>query len=490
MKKYSHIYVGLLFAAVVALAAWQGHRISHLRESEMFFRWIIGEATRARMFADTETLAQSADEKEFMDKALIQRIADKTDQYLRDVPISEDFTEEEKQVLPRLVLVAATESQESLVWNFARGDVLAPEREDFLQYLRDKKLSSVASEFDTAAIYAEDGASVNIGNIFLGFRKVAANFVWLQVDKYWHQGLLFRMVPLMNTCVTLDPTFVDAYLLGAWHLAYNIPAKVGDTPEALKKYHPRYDARLGDRELYYYQGTDFLKDGIRKNPRDYRLYFDLGYGIYDLKLSDHANAVKYLSEALRNRHDKWVPRMLYRNLELNGQYEQALQGWRDYAKDNPENETAPRFIIRNRGLIKDREADEAFERAQQAQTPEEAESVREQAYALMDEAIAVWEELGGPDGENDPYAAGRIMRIEAIKMLQEERYLEAIAVLEHARWTSNDFFEEATDMIMQAKLDADIPLSLSERMAIARREEAARFLENDRAQARAQAQTE
>ena len=80
------------------------------------------------------------------------------------------------------------------------------------------------------------------------------------------------------------PNFVDAYLLGAWHLAYNLTAKLPETPEPMKVYFPKYGKRLGIKQEWYYIATEFLKDGIRKNPRDYRVYFDLGYGIYENKL--------------------------------------------------------------------------------------------------------------------------------------------------------------------------------------------------------------
>ena len=40
---------------------------------------------------------------------------------------------------------------------------------------------------------------------------------------------MHRMLPLMKTCVTLDPGFVDAYLLGAWHMAYNATASMPES---------------------------------------------------------------------------------------------------------------------------------------------------------------------------------------------------------------------------------------------------------------------
>ena len=120
------------------------------------------------------------------------------------------------------------------------------------------------------------------------------------MDRYWHKGMLYRMLPLMKTVVMLDPNFVDAYLVGSWHLAYNATAKMLDTPWPLREWDPELQACVGEKERYYHLAIQYLKDGIRKNPRDYRLYFDLGFCVYKEKMEDYENAVLYLSEAIRH----------------------------------------------------------------------------------------------------------------------------------------------------------------------------------------------
>ena len=95
-------------------------------------------------------------------------------------------------------------------------------------------------------------------------------------------------------------------------MAYNITAKLEATPEPEKKWSEKYKRRLGRKEEWYHIAADFLKDGIRKNPRNYKLYFELGYGIYDQKVRDYTNAVRYMDAALDHPHERWVPRMLQR----------------------------------------------------------------------------------------------------------------------------------------------------------------------------------
>lgn len=478
MKRHPHLILGAVFVAAVAVGAFQGYRIQRLREAELFYRWIQAEATQYYVFTDT-TAEQGVEETGGKDRELFEQIVAVTEEKLPEVERTPDDYDVAHRPLQKIVVLARNEDRDDELWALCRGPLLAAERAEFLKYLREKKLTPVSSEFDPGAVYGQN-AGVSLSNIFFGFRKVAANFVWLQVDKYWHQGYNQRMIPLMKTCVALDPSFVDAYLLGAWHMAYNMTAHMVDTPEPLKEWNPKYNLRLGEKELYYHLAIDFLKDGIRKNPRNYKLYFDLGYSIYNLKMKDYANAVKYLSEAIRHRHDRWVPRMLYISLEQNKQYKEALAGWQDHLSKLPDTadseaprQTAERFIARNQGMLYEQEAEAAEKRAKGAKDPAEAAAANAEAERLWGEAIKTWEKMQKID--DDPYAVGRIMRRKALKLMEEGRYLEAIALLENARWKSNSFFEEASDLIIEAKQQAGVPLSVSEKKAVIRRQEAEKY---------------
>ena len=479
MKRYPNILLALLFAATVALGTLEGVKVRHLQESEMFYRWILAQATQFRIFSGESEEPLEPGAKKMMDRELFTSVADAVEPVFEDVPVKADDLDSQGKPMKRLVLAASDGAQDTRIWAVARGDSLAKQRQEFLGYLGEGRLISIASRFDPKAVYGSEGAAVSLSNIFFGFRQLAANFVWLQVDKYWHQGYMQRMIPLMNTCVALDPNFIDAYLLGAWHLAYNATAKMPDTPEPLKKYSPKYGVRMGEKELYYYLAIDFLKDGILKNSRDYRLYFDLGFGIYNLKLKDYAKAVKYLTLAVHQRHERWVPRQLYICMELNGQYEDARAGWEDYLARYPDNElaktTAPRFIKRNEGMIWEKMAERAIAQAQAAENPAQAEALRAQAKGYWAEAKKVWESTTDSSGEVDSFAMGRIMRMKAMELCEQERYLEAIAILENARWKSSPLFEEASNTIMDIKIKANIPLSTSENKEIIRRKEAAEY---------------
>ncbi len=463
----------LIIAIILALvlASWQGARVSELRESETFYRWVVAAANQLRVFGTLEPgqAAREATAPDYMDESLFTDVEAHFEPRLNVEPGGEDADEESYSALIRAVQQGGHEHE---IWRLASSAESRDLRQRFHELRREGRLASLGEVFEVGDLYANEGTLVNLGNMFLGFRQMAANLIWLEVDKYWHQGIMHRMIPLMYTTVTLDPNFVDAFLLGGWHMAYNITAPMADTPPALMEYDERYDAWVGEKERFYYRAADFLKDGIRKNPTDYRLYFDLGFSIYMEKIDDPTSAVRYLSEAVRYPHESWVRRTYYRALQDDGQYERSLQGWESYLEEFPDNQVAPRFIAINEGLIAERDGEAAYAAAREAEAEgddERAAELRAEAEAHFDEARAVWENI--LLYYDDGYARTRVLRLDALELAEAGQYYEAVALLENARWESSDFFQEASEMIIEIKLEGGLPLSLSERQYLLRQQE-------------------
>ena len=402
---------------------------------------------------------------EILDEEVFNSIIEASENKLPETALVEGDYDDDGKPYPKIVRLAYNGSHDKAIWDLLNSESFTNIRQDFLRYLREEKVTSITSSINMPDNYAR-GANVSLANIFLGFRKVAANFVWLKVDTFYHQGMTHRMMPLMRTCVTLDPNFIEAFLLGAWHISYNETAGMYPTPPQLMEWNDRYQVFLGERELYYYRGIDFLKEGIDKNPRDYRLYFDLGYAIYEKKLEDHANAARYLEAALHHRHDKWVPRMLYGSLMRNGEYEKAIAGWTDYLGKNmgtPSEYTAHKFIKINTALLNEKQAKEA-----------EAAGDTSQADKHNSEARKIWEELLRNDV--DPtLALARIHIMDSKKYVAEKRYYEAIALLDRARWEHVGLFGEISDLMIEIKQEGNIPLSHSEQMQVIRVREAEKY---------------
>jgi tetratricopeptide (TPR) repeat protein len=501
MKKHPNLILGLVFAAVIAVGALQGRHVDNIREATDFYRWILSASTQWRvMGADLQKIAV-ADEQydqpgkkhvQWMDNKLFQEVQQRVETAPGLPEVSESPTDVDAQgnlqpKLVRMVEKARLDTSEGdkpaelgegagiydrAIWKLAKGPDLAAQRAEFLKYKRKGQLASLGTAFTAGEIYNKqmvqsiDDQTVSMTQLFFGFRKMAANLLWLQVDKYWHAGMVHRMVPLMKTTVALDPNFVDAFLLGAWHLAYNATAQMTDTPESLKVYSPYYQARIGPKEEFYYQAIDFLKDGIRKNPRNYKLYFDLGFSIYELKLNDFANAVRYLSEAMRYKHDRWVPRQLAIAQQKNGQYADALAGWEAYFKQYPDNPNAPRFIKTNQALLVEEEADKAAE----AGNADKAKELRAKARAVWDELV---------NQEQDPYALMRIRRMDALELAREGRYLEANGLLDQARYETPAHFDVLSDLMIKIKKQGNLPLYLSEKLYLRRKAEDNQFIADE-----------
>lgn len=460
--KLINIVLLILFITFIVLGSIQGNRVEYLRECEAFYRWVLAVGTQQRLFQSSEEESKSS---KYVDMQLFENVSEKALPILSKNETIKSTIDASLSAKENFANIIGNIENDTLIWQVVSTKEFGELRNEFLKSLRDGKI-----QFNREIGYAEAQASgVNIFNLFFGFRKIAASLIWLEVDRYWHQGLLYRMVPLMRTCVALDPNFVEAYLIGAWHLAYNATAKLTDTPQQLKKWSPKYKACVGEKETFYYLAIDFLKNGIRHNPRDYKLYFDLGFAIYKNKMNDYPNAVRYLTEAVRVPHERWVRRQLYICQELNGQYEDALRGWEDYKQRFPDNPVAGRFILRNQGKIYEQKAQEIIKEAEAINNPSEKQAKLEEAKSYKDKAKEIWNKL--VNEEDDPYGMYRLLLMDAMDLYNEGRYLESIAVLDKARWESPSNFDEASDLIISIKQEAKLPLTVSEKKAVLRKAE-------------------
>ncbi len=307
-----HISYTLAVAALLLAMGMMQHRIDELDHADDFYRWMIARETRITI--ESATAEPALEEDEFFEKVRTQGSKLATERWpsVTDI-VSEQATPQQK-------------------WDIVRSKAFTDLRAEFSSLLRNGKLTSVKGFID----WQKQDVGQHLGALLLGFRTAVADLLWLKVDEYWHDGNLHRMLPMMHTVVRLDPHFIVAYSIGAWHLAYNAVAAM--TNEV-------------DKQRYIQEGIAFLEDGIAKNPFDHRLYFELGYTIYDQKLQDYPNSVKYLE--LANRYDPpvWVQRMLLHAYENNEQFETALDGWRRYLVRHPDNIVAPRFIAELNAVI-------------------------------------------------------------------------------------------------------------------------------------------
>lgn len=147
--------------------------------------------------------------------------------------------------------------------------------------------------------------------VLSGFRGVAADLLWLNIEDLWHKGHTHKLLPLFDSVAWLQPKYITVWAVGGWHMAYNIYAAVEDPEE---------------KQFWYQQGVDFLKKGIAYNSEKYDLYFELGWTYYH-KGEDYPNAVRYLENAAKFPGPDYVQSLLAHAYELNGQVDKAVEQW-------------------------------------------------------------------------------------------------------------------------------------------------------------------
>lgn len=144
-----------------------------------------------------------------------------------------------------------------------------------------------------------------------GFRGIAVDIIWIKIDDKWHHGKWFEIIPLLRAATWLQPHFLEAWELGAWHMAYNLYV---------------YAKGMPDREKYIEEGIRFLKEGLAKNRNVYDLRFNLGW-IYYHKLKDYDKGIRYFRGAIRYKHPSYIDRLIAHGYRKKGDIEAEYIEW-------------------------------------------------------------------------------------------------------------------------------------------------------------------
>jgi tetratricopeptide (TPR) repeat protein len=162
--------------------------------------------------------------------------------------------------------------------------------------------------------------------LMTGFRGIVADLLWLECDHFWHGGEWHKLLPYYYFITRLQPKFVTVWVVGGWHMAYNVSYRV-----AHDKTLPEAEREL-ESARWVERGIAFLKEGLRHNADRYEIYFELGWDYYH-KVKDYREAVVYLEQAVRRPHPQWVERVLAHAYEKCGRYRDAYDVWRGIDED-------------------------------------------------------------------------------------------------------------------------------------------------------------
>ncbi len=96
-----------------------------------------------------------------------------------------------------------------------------------------------------------------------GFRGLLADALWVRASRLQDEGRVFEVAELTEWITRLDPRSPEVWAYHAWNLAYNLASLFPDP---------------ADRWRWVKNGIRLLRDeGIPANPRDSRLYGELGW---------------------------------------------------------------------------------------------------------------------------------------------------------------------------------------------------------------------
>jgi len=107
-----------------------------------------------------------------------------------------------------------------------------------------------------------DPTSETIKLATFGMRGVAANILWEKANRYDKKKDWTNLSATLQQIAKLEPHFISVWRFQAWRASYNVSAQFDD-------YRGRYQ--------WVIKGINFLKEGIRYNENEPKLYWDVGW---------------------------------------------------------------------------------------------------------------------------------------------------------------------------------------------------------------------
>lgn len=149
-------------------------------------------------------------------------------------------------------------------------------------------LSSMRSKFELGEsdIGKIDPTSAAMNMVLLGFRGIAVNTLWSNMDHYKNTKNWAQMKSTSDAIIRLQPHFISVWRFTSWNLAFNVSAE--------------WDS-VKDRFHWVKEGAKFLQNGIDINAKNPDLAWEEGRIIgFKIGMSDEA---RYFRKFFRNDPD-------------------------------------------------------------------------------------------------------------------------------------------------------------------------------------------
>jgi tetratricopeptide (TPR) repeat protein len=159
-----------------------------------------------------------------------------------------------------------------------------------------------------------------------GITNQVTDKLWERTDHYWHDGDYNRIVSLLRVVVEADPTFDEAYSVGAWLLW-----SMGDKAAA-------------DR---------FLDHGVKNGKNKWVAHYNFGELLFVRR--QFQDAIPHLNASIQfygAPAAAW--KMLAHSYEKAGNLTKSVELWRTVVKKFPADAAAPRNLARVEKLLESR----------------------------------------------------------------------------------------------------------------------------------------
>lgn len=173
----------------------------------------------------------------------------------------------------------------------------------------------------------------------LGYNGLLADIYWTRAVQYFgrkhvlHSQEYKLLAPLLDITTRLDPHLTVAYQFGAIFLTQPPPNGAGDPDAAIK----------------------LVQYGIRENPDDWHLYYNLGF-IYYLEKKDYADAAQAFEQGSRVPHaHPFLKLLAARMAERGGDLETARILWTMTYEDSKDKDIKANAVSHLQALQVDEE---------------------------------------------------------------------------------------------------------------------------------------
>jgi len=132
--------------------------------------------------------------------------------------------------------------------------------------------------------------------------------LWRKSDEFFHEGDYESCVRIERRIIELDPQDTEAYAVAAWLL---------------------WSMERNEECIA------LLEKGIRANPDNYHLYFELGFH-YVNHLNEFDKGIPYLEQAVQHPpYPPYVKRALAHAYRNNGEYSRSVATWLEMRREQP-----------------------------------------------------------------------------------------------------------------------------------------------------------